>query len=136
MDQGRRHDVIAGERVVEFALGDLLGGFLAERILAGLLQRLAQIVEDFAECALGGAVANKALVVLEFDIEAVDVDGRQPRGAVTGDARGGHDFLSHFAPCQHWNRGTTGMEPVGFTAGSDGLPKTAEGPKTPEIPSI
>ena len=77
MHQRRRHDVVADQRLVELALGDVLGGLLAERILAVLLQRLAQRVQDLAERALAGAVAEKALVVLQFDIEAVDVDRRQ-----------------------------------------------------------
>ena len=72
-------------------------GFLAEGIVAVFLQRLAQAVEDLAERALAGAVAEKALVVLQFDIEAVDLDRRQPGRAVAGDARGRYDVFCHVA---------------------------------------
>ena len=41
----------------------------------------------------------KALVVLQLEVEAVDVDRRQARAAVMGDARGGNDVLSHESPC-------------------------------------
>jgi hypothetical protein len=78
------------------------------------LQRLAQRVQNLAEGALAGAVAEKAVIVLEFDIETVDVDRRQPGGAVAGDARGGYDLVSHFAPCHARNGRTTTREPIGF----------------------
>ena len=42
---------------------------------SGFAQRLAPAVEDLAEGALGGAIAEKTLVVLQLDVEAVDVDG-------------------------------------------------------------
>src|ERR1700738_427081 len=54
MHQRRRRD--------EIALGDIPGGFLAERVVAVLLQRLAQGLQDFSEGALAGAIANKALI--------------------------------------------------------------------------
>ena len=109
MNQRGSHDVLAGQRLVELTLGDFLGGFLAERILAGFLQRLAQIIQDLAECALAGAVAEKAVIVLQFNIEAVDVDGRQPRAAVTGNARGRDNIVCHFAPCRCRNRDDNGQ---------------------------
>ena len=112
--QRRRHDIFADQRLVELALGDVPGGLLAERVVAVLLQRLAQGLQDFSEGALAGAVADKALIVLQFDIEAVDVYRRQTRGAVTGDARGGCDFVSHLAPCPVKTAVTTSGEPIGF----------------------
>ena len=92
-------DVVADQRLVERALADGLGGFAAERILAVLLQRLAQAVQDLAERALAGAVAEKTVVVLQLDIEAVHVHRRQAGGAVPGDAGGRDDIFSHFALC-------------------------------------
>ena len=74
---------------------------LAERILAGFLQRLAQRVQDLAERALAGAVAEKAVVVLQFDIEAVDVHRRQAGRAVAGDARGRDESSSAILPLAH-----------------------------------
>ena len=64
-------------------------------IVAVFLQRLAQAVQDLAESPLAGAVAEKALVVLQFDVEAVDLDRRQAGSAVAGDARGRYGIFSH-----------------------------------------
>ena len=50
--------------------------FLPKRIVAVFLERLAQPVENLAEGALAGPVAEKALVVLQLDIEAVDFNRR------------------------------------------------------------
>ena len=97
--QGGGVDVVADQRLVELGLADVLGGFLAERIVAVVLQGLAQRVQDLAERALAGAVAEKAVIVLELDIEAVDVHRRQTGRAVAGDARGRYDIFSHFCPC-------------------------------------
>jgi len=90
-------DVVAQQRLVEFALGDLAGGFLAQGVVAVLLQRLAQRIEDFAERALAGAVAQKSVVVLQLDIETVHLDRRQSAGAVVGDPRGADDVFCHVA---------------------------------------
>ena len=84
MHQGGGGDIVAHQHRIEVALGNFVGGFFAQGIVAVFLQRLAQPVENLAEGALAGAVAEKALVVLQFDIEAVDFNRRQPgarRGA-------------------------------------------------------
>ena len=81
-------DIVADQRRVESFLAISSGGFLPKRIVAVFLQRFAQAVENLAERALAGAVAEKAVLVLQFDVEAVDLDRRQPGGAVAGDARG------------------------------------------------
>ena len=62
-------------------------GVVAERVVAGLAQRLAPVLDDVAERALAGAVAEEAFVVLDLDVVAVDLDRRQARGAVRGDGR-------------------------------------------------
>ena len=105
-------DVVADQRLVERALADLLGGFVAERIVAVFLQRLAQRVQDLAKRALAGAVAEKAVIVLQFDIEAVHVHRRQPGRAVPGDARGRQCIFSHFAPALSEFGGTTAGNPL------------------------
>ena len=71
--------VALAEQFVELLLGQILARRLAERVVAGLAQGLAPILDDLAERALAGAVADKALVVLDLEIVAVDVDRRQPR---------------------------------------------------------
>ncbi len=64
-------DVAADQRFVERRLGDGICGFAAERILAVFLQRLAQRVQNLAEGAFAGAVAQEAFIVLQFDIKAI-----------------------------------------------------------------
>ena len=114
---GGRLGVVADQHVVERLLADLLRRHVAERVLAGLAQRLAPAVEDLAERALGGAVAEKPFVVLQFDVEAVDIDRGQARSAMMGDARGGNDVVSHAVPALPCclPGGTTAREPIGFT---------------------
>src|SRR6185312_2255745 len=74
VQQGRSLGVVTDQHVVEGLLADLLRGHVAERILARFAQGLAPAVEDLAESTLGGTVAQEALLVLQFDIEAVDID--------------------------------------------------------------
>src|SRR6185437_11245981 len=97
VQQGRSLGVVTDQHVVEGLLADLLRGHVAERILARFAQGLAPAVEDLAESTLGGTVAHEALLVLQFDIEAVDIDRGQPAGPVVSDTRGngGKDVLSH-----------------------------------------
>src|SRR5215510_8692827 len=111
---GRGLDVVADQHLVEHLLADLVGWLVAKGILAGLAQRLAPAVEDLAKGALAGAVAEKAVLVLQFEIEAVDVDRRQPTSPVAGDPGGGNEVLSHDFPGPKRMRRTTGMEPIGF----------------------
>src|SRR5215210_1303967 len=64
MNQRGGVNVVAHQRLIQRAFPDRLGGFAAERIVAGLLQRLAQRVQDLSERALAGTVTEKAVVVL------------------------------------------------------------------------
>ena len=66
-----------GHQRVQLLLADLLARLVAERIVARLAQRLAPFLQDVAECALAGAVAEKAVLVLDLDVVAVDLDRRQ-----------------------------------------------------------
>ena len=68
-----RLDVVADDNFVELALADLLHRLLAERILAVLLQRLAQILHDLLERALAGTIAEKTIAIFDFDIESVHI---------------------------------------------------------------
>ena len=100
---GCGRDIVAGQDFVERALVDLVGGFLAERIVAGFLQRLAPGLQNLLEGPFAGAVAQKSVVVPELDIVIVDIYRRQTGGAVPANARGGRNVFSHRAlPC--WNR--------------------------------
>src|SRR5258706_743327 len=92
-------DVIPHERLVERTLTDALGGFTAQRLVAVCLQRLTQRVQNLPERALAGAVAEKTVIILQLDIEAVHIYRRQTSGAVPGDAGGRCDIFSHFCPC-------------------------------------
>src|SRR5258708_5270478 len=117
MHQCRSMDIVADQRLVEFALGDLLGGFFPQGIVAVFLQRLAQGVQNCAKRPLAGAIAEKAVVVLQLDVETVDLHRRQPGGAVTGDARSRDGIFCHVAPTLPDFAGTTGREPFGFRRG-------------------
>ncbi len=97
--QGGGVDVVTDQRLIQLGLGEVRGGLLAERIVAIVLQGLAQRIQDLAERALAGAIAEKAVIVLQFDIEAVHLHGRQTGRAVAGDARCRYDIFSHFCPC-------------------------------------
>ena len=63
----------------------LFARLFAERIVAGLAQGLPPVLDDVAERALAGAVADEAFVVLQLDVVGIDLDGRQARGAMLGD---------------------------------------------------
>src|SRR6185437_9862203 len=78
--------VVADQHGVEHLLADVLGRLVAERIPARLEQGLAPLVENVPEGGLAGAVAEKAFLVLELDIEAVDVDRRKAGGPVSGNS--------------------------------------------------
>ena len=121
MHQRGGGDIVAHQHLVEVALGNFVGGFLAERIVAVLLQRLAQPVEDVPKSTLAGPVAEKAVVVLQFDIEAVDVYRRQPRGAVTRDAGGRYGIICHIVQCPLPDfAGNNGQGTHWFHAGGEG----------------
>ena len=77
--------VALGEEFVELLLGQVVARLVAERVGAGLAQGLSPILDDVAERALAGAVADEALVVLDLDIVAVDLDRRQAQRAMRGD---------------------------------------------------
>src|SRR5262249_25827017 len=95
---GGRLAVVADQHVIERALADLVGRQIAEGILAALAQGFSPAVEDLAERALAGAVAKKALLVLQLDVVAVDLDRWQAARAVVSDARGRCDVVSHGSP--------------------------------------
>src|SRR3569833_2818460 len=60
-------------------------GLAAERIVATLFQRLAPGIENVLECALARAIAQKTVLVLQFDVVTIDLDRRQPGGSVISD---------------------------------------------------
>jgi len=84
---GRGLDVVADQDGIQRLLADVLRRLLAERVLPRLAQRLAPTVENLAERALAGTVAEKAVLILQLDVETVDIDRWQPLAAVMGDAR-------------------------------------------------
>src|SRR4051812_38653238 len=118
MHHGRGLGVVAHKDGIERLLADGLAILVSERILAGFAQRLAPAFQDLAEGAFGGAIAEEAVLVLELDVETVDLDRRQPRCAVAGDARGGHDVVGHIFRSLRV-RGTTADETVGCGRNGD-----------------
>ncbi len=115
--QGCGVNVVTDQRVIQLGLAEVGGGFLAERIVAVVLQGFAQRIQDLAERTLAGAVAEIAVIVLQFDIEAVHLHGRQTGRAVAGDARCRYDIFSHFALARWEVPDTTAREPIGFMEG-------------------
>ena len=77
-----RQRIGAGQHLVELRLGDLPGRRVAERILALRAQLVAPIVEDGAEGAAAGAIADEAVLVAQLLVIGVDGDGRQHAAAV------------------------------------------------------
>jgi hypothetical protein len=87
-DTGRLR-IAFGEQRIERLLAQLLARLVAERVLAGFAQRLAPVLDDIAEGALAGAVAEKAFIVLELDVVAVDLDQGEAGGAMRRNSRCG-----------------------------------------------
>src|SRR6516165_12666135 len=56
MHDGGGLGIVAGQHLIQRLLADLLRGLVAERVLAGLAQRLAPAIENLAESTLRGAV--------------------------------------------------------------------------------
>ena len=77
------------QEAVQFSLAQFIAVFLAERVIAGLAQGLPDMVYHVAKRAFAGAIADKPFIVFEFNVIAVDIDGRQTMGAVRGDRRRG-----------------------------------------------
>src|SRR3569623_289827 len=85
VQHGRSLDIVADQNLVELHLAKVYRGLTAERIVTALFQRLAPRNENVLNRALAGAVAQKAVLVLQFDIVAIDLDRRQPGGSVISD---------------------------------------------------
>src|SRR4029079_11687438 len=88
--------VALGEEVVEGLFRKLVARLLAEWVVPHSAQWLAPVFDALPERHFAGAVANEAFVVLDLDIVAVDLDGRQARSTMfdNGWQRGGvgHEF--------------------------------------------
>src|SRR4051794_27761780 len=54
-----------GQQVIERLLGNLIAWLFTERIVARFAHRLPPVLDDLAEGALAGAVADEAFVVLQ-----------------------------------------------------------------------
>ena len=81
VDDAGRLGIALGEQLVERLLVDDLRG-VAERVGAELAQRLAPLLEHLAKGAAARLVADEAVRVLDLEIVAVDLDARQPLGAM------------------------------------------------------
>lgn len=95
LDDTGRLRIAFGEQGVELLPADLIARLVAERVIAGFSQGFAPFLNVLAECTLGGAVAEETFVVLQLNVIAVDVDQRQPTGAMGRDGRQGRSVLGH-----------------------------------------
>jgi hypothetical protein len=102
LDRALQHagslQVTVGQQGVERLFADILAGLVAERVLAILAQWFAPVFEDFAKRALGDAVAEKSLVILRFQVVAVDLDRRQAWAAVDWQIGQRRGLVGHGAP--------------------------------------
>ena len=115
-------DVVADQRLVGAPFLPISSAWISQpqRIVAAPPPfSCAGLVHYPAERALAGAIAQKAVIVREFDIEAVDVHRRQTGCAVPGRYPGDYVAISlqPFCPLPSGNRGTTGRRPIGFMRG-------------------
>ena len=74
--------------LVELGPAQVIRRRVAERIGRELAQRLAPVLQDGVKRLPARAVADKTLVVLDFQVVAVDFDRRQHLGAMRADDRG------------------------------------------------
>src|SRR5262249_25185659 len=96
MDEPRGLGIALDEDLVELLLAELIGGLLAERVVADLAQAVPPPVEDRAECAVARAIADEPLAVAQLGVVGVDRDGGQLAQAV--DDRGLPRRLAHGRP--------------------------------------
>ena len=87
---GALHDaagfkVSARKNLVELLAADVLARILAERIGVQFAQRLAPFVQKLVKGATAGAIADKAVLVLDFGIVAVDDHRRESLGPMLAD---------------------------------------------------
>src|SRR3954453_22479980 len=73
----RRLAVITDQCSIKFFLAEVFGGLLAERVVAGLAQRLSPPFEGLLEGSFTGAVSEESFLILQLEIEAVDLDPRE-----------------------------------------------------------
>ena len=118
--QRRGVDVVADQRLVELALADLVGGFVAERIVA---------VASSAACASASRILRNAPLLARSPRKpsssfssilklSTSTDGRRV-APWPGDAGGRYGIFSHFAPARSESAGQRRREPIGFM-GADG----------------
>ena len=86
------------QELIETLLVDLAAGLVAERILAELAKWFAPGFDELAKGPLAGAVANEPFLVLQLDVVVLDLDRRQPSGAVRGQCRLDGILVGHAAP--------------------------------------
>ena len=82
LDHGGGFGVAFLQDDVELGPAEIVGRRVAERVGAELAQRLAPVLQDGVEGLPARAVAEEALVVLQFEVIAVDLDRRQRLGAM------------------------------------------------------
>src|SRR5262245_12009019 len=85
LNHGDGFGIALFQQGIEGLLADLVAGLVAERVFARLAQRFSPFLEDVAKRSLAGAIAEEAILVLQFGIVAVDLDRRQTGGTVGGE---------------------------------------------------
>ena len=89
LDHGGAFGVALVQDDVELGAAELVRGRVAERVLAELAQRLAPVFQNGMKGLAARPVAQEALVVLQLEIVAVDLDRRQGRCPMPAKCRRG-----------------------------------------------
>src|SRR6185312_13318111 len=84
-----------GQKFVELFLGDRFLVLAGKRIPPDLAQRLAPFLDEIAERALAGAVADEAVSILNREVIALDLDRRQACAAMRRKHGADHCLLGH-----------------------------------------
>src|SRR3984893_11172995 len=87
------------ENVIQFLFRQFIARVFPQRVRSDFAHRGAPILDDVPKCALAGASAETPFVISEFNIVAVQIDGRQTFRTVSrdggqGDLAGHAEFLA------------------------------------------
>jgi hypothetical protein len=74
MDNSRRLRFSPLQKLVKLLPTQFIADLIAKRIVACLPKRFAPVMDDLPECAFAGTIAEKALVILELDVVAVEIN--------------------------------------------------------------
>ncbi|MGB8487238.1 MAG: hypothetical protein WCD67_13295 [Xanthobacteraceae bacterium] len=81
--KARRFRFSAQQQLIKLGFGEIIAVFVPKRIFAGFAQQLADVVDHVAKSTSADAIADEPFAILEFNVVAVDIDGRKATCAVS-----------------------------------------------------